>query len=124
MYKSRFMVALALPILITGCAAPAAKYNWGNYNSSLYNYYKDTSKSAEYLAELESIIQSANDTQAKVAPGMHAEYGYLLMQQGKSVEAIAQFEQEKAKWPESGQLMDSMIKIAMAKSGKPLASRE
>lgn len=120
----RFLIVFALPIFLVGCAVPAAKYNWGNYDSSLYSYYKDTSKSTEHIAELESIIQSADQTQAKVAPGIHAEYGYFLMQQGKSSEAVAQFEREKTKWPESAQLMNSMIKVASMKSSKPLASKE
>jgi hypothetical protein len=117
------MCALAASILLVGCAAPA-KYTWGNYDRSLYNYYKDTAKSAEHIAELESIIQSAEKTQSKVAPGIHAEYGYFLMQQGKSNEAIAQFEKEKVKWPESTQLMNSIIKMTASQASKPLASKD
>lgn len=117
-----FLTALALPILLIGCVAPT-KYTWGNYDRSLYSYYKDNTKSAEHMTELESIIQSADKTQGKVAPGIYAEYGYFLMQQGKSNEAVIQFEKEKAKWPESTQLMNNMIKIATTQTNKPLASK-
>jgi hypothetical protein len=116
-------VSAAVSIMLAGCAVPT-KYTWGNYDRSLYGYYKDTTKSAEHMAELQSIVRSAEETRAKVAPGIHAEYGYFLMQQGKPNEAASQFEKEKAAWPESAQLMESMIKIASAQANKPVASRE
>jgi hypothetical protein len=110
----------ALPILLGACVAPV-KYNWGNYDQSLYRYYKDPALSTEYMAELESIVATASTTQARVAPGIHAEYGYLLMQAGKPDEARAQFEQEKAGWPESAQLMNNMIRMAGARPAKSAA---
>lgn len=118
-----FLTALGLSILLAGCAVPT-KYTWGNYEQSLHTYYKDTTKSAEHMAELDSIIQSAEKTQGKVAPGIHAEYGYFLMQQGKSNEAAAQFGKEKEKWPESTQLMNNMISVATTQPAKPVASKE
>lgn len=118
-----FLAVFAFSILLVGCAVPT-KYSWGNYDRSLYSYYKDSTKSAEHIAELETIIQSAEKTQGKVAPGIYAEYGFFLMQQGKSNEAILQFEKEKTKWPESAQLMNSMIKMVTTQSSKSLASKE
>ena len=123
MHISRFLTLFLAAIVLAGCAVPN-KYSWGNYDRSLYSYYKDTTKSAEHIAELESIVQSAEKTQAQVGPGIYAEYGYFLMQLGKSNEAISQFEKEKTRWPESTQLMNTMIKIASAKTTKPLASKE
>ena len=119
----RFLGVLAVSALMAGCAAPG-KYSWGNYDRSLYGYYKDPTSAAEHLAELESTIQYAEQTKAKIAPGIYAEYGYLLMQQGKATEAAAQFEKEKANWPESTQLMNTMISLAKKQSAKSLASKE
>jgi len=90
----------------------------------LYNYYKDAAKSAEHTAELQKIILDSEKTQGKVAPGIHAEYGYFLMQQGKSNEAVSQFEIEKTKWPESTLLMNNMITIATSKTSKQLKTKE
>lgn len=113
---------LALAFL-TGCVAPG-KYNWGNYDGSLYGYYKDPAKMDTHVAEMENIIRASEQTRTKVAPGIHADYGYFLMQGGKSSLAIAQFEKEKTNWPESAQLMSSMIRLAQAQSGKPLAAKD
>lgn len=110
----RFPPIAALALMMTACAVQP-KYSWGNYDRSLYAYYKDSSKSAEHMAELGTIVTDSETSGKKVAPGIHAEYGYLLLQKGQKAEAIAQFEKEKAKWPESTQFMDVMIKSAGAK---------
>jgi hypothetical protein len=116
---------VVLSAVLAGCAAPIGpKYSWGNYDKSLYSYYKDSTKAAEYAAELEKTIQESEKTQKRVAPGIHAEYGYLLLQQGKREEAIAQFQSEKTKWPESTYLMDSMIQVATGQQKKLAQSKE
>lgn len=111
-------------LLLTGCATTQSKYDWGGYEDSLYSYYKDPTKSAEYQTQLEQVIQNAQATGKPLAPGLYAEYGFLLMQQGKSKDAIAQFENEKAKWPESTYLMNNLIRIASNSATKPIASKE
>lgn len=117
------MVAAFSVALLSGCVAPG-KYNWGNYDGSLYGYYKDPTRLKMHVAEMENIIRASEQTHTKVAPGIHAEYGYFLMQSGKSSLAVAQFEKEKTNWPESTQLMSSMIRLAQAQSDKPLAAKD
>ena len=118
------IMAAALSVaFLSGCVAPG-KYNWGNYDGSLYGYYKDPTRLDTHLAEMENIIRTSEQTHMKVAPGIHAEYGYFLMQNGKSSLAVAQFEKEKTNWPESAQLMSSMIRLAQAQSDKPLAAKD
>lgn len=119
-----FVMAAALSVaFLSGCVAPG-KYNWGNYDGSLYGYYQDPTRLETHLAEMENIIKASEQTHMKVAPGIHAEYGYFLMQNGKSSLAVAQFEKEKTNWPESAQLMSSMIRLAQAQSDKPLAAKD
>ena len=118
------IMAAALSVaFLSGCVAPG-KYNWGNYDGSLYGYYKDPTRLEMHVAEMENIIRASEQTHTKVAPGIHAEYGYFLMQSGKSSLAVAQFEKEKTNWPESTQLMSSMIRLAQAQSNKPLAAKD
>jgi len=97
--------------LLSGCVPPQ-KYNWGEYESSLYGYYRDPTKAAQLTAALDAIIQSAEQTKTFVPPGVYAEYGYLLYQQGKTADAIVFFQKEKALWPESAFFMDAMIRNA------------
>jgi hypothetical protein len=121
--RLRSFMVLSAVLALTACAAPS-KYNWGNYEGSLYSYYKDTSKTAEHAAELQRTITDSEATGTLVAPGLYAEYGFLMLQEGKSKDAIAQFEKEKAKWPESTYLMDNMIRIASSSSTKSAARKE
>lgn len=108
---------------LSGCATPP-KYNWGNYDGSLYGYYKDPTRLETHVTEMENIIRASEQAHTRVAPGIHAEYGYFLMQNGKNSLAVVQFEKEKASWPESTQLMSSMIRLAQAQSDKPLAAKD
>jgi hypothetical protein len=50
----------------------------------------------------------------KVPPGSYAEYGYVLLLQGKRDEAMAYFEREKRAWPESTRLMDILLNTTTA----------
>ncbi|MES2830633.1 MAG: DUF4810 domain-containing protein [Pseudomonadota bacterium] len=119
-----FLITVSFLLLLSGCATPA-KYNWGNYDRSLYSYYKDPTKSQEHMVEILNIIRDSEKTRGRVAPGIHAEYGYLLMQANEVDGAVTQFMLEKEKWPESAYLMDSMLKIAKnVKSNKPLPLKE
>lgn len=107
---------LAAVVMFSGCAHKApSKYEWGNYEQSMYDYYKNPSDPAALMASIEGTVKSAEATHRKVPPGMYAEYGYLLMLQGKPQEAVANFEKEKRNWPESAGFMDRMTKIALVK---------
>lgn len=101
---------LAMSVL-SGCVAQN-KYYWGGYEASLYSYYKDPAKIAALSASLDETIRTSEKTNKIVPPGVYAEYGYILHQQGRSKEAVPYFEKEKNKWPESTHLMDSMIQMA------------
>jgi hypothetical protein len=109
--------------LLAGCAGTPTKYGWGNYENSLYQYYKDPSKAAELASVLQETIQGAEQSQKPVPPGIYAEYGYMLMQQGKSKDALPFFEKEKAKWPESTYLMDSLIQMSSTNAKQPSSSK-
>jgi hypothetical protein len=99
---------------LAGCASTHDKYNWGDYDPSLYGYYKSPAKVGELSATLEATINAADGHNEPVAPGLRAEYGYLLLQQGKTTEAVAAFQGEEKQWPESRVFMDHMIKVASA----------
>ncbi|HEY4319338.1 MAG TPA: DUF4810 domain-containing protein [Herbaspirillum sp.] len=109
---------------LTGCAMQhPSHYAWGDYDGSLYSYYKDPTKSTAYMEALSEIVTQADTAQKAIAPGLYAEYGYMLLQQKKTDEAIVYFSKEKQAWPESGYFMDGMIKNAqMAGTQKDAAA--
>jgi hypothetical protein len=117
--SSLLMMAIAASVALSGCVQ--TKYSWGKYDTALYSYYQDGGKAADYQTALEGAIKNAEVTNKPVAPGLYAEYGYLLMQQKRDSEAVAYFEKEKKAWPESSRFMDGMIKMA-SDSAKPVAA--
>lgn len=92
--------------LSTGCVS--SMYGWGRYETSLYKHYKNPADQEQFARSLEKIIERG-EQRGRVPPGIYAEYGYLLMVQGRAGEAVTFFEREKAQWPESTHLMDVMI---------------
>jgi hypothetical protein len=97
---------------LAGCATTHDKYSWGDYDPSLYSYYKSPAKVGELSAALDATIKAADSHNEPVAPGLRAEYGYLLLQQGKNKEAVSAFQGEEKQWPESKVFMDHMIQVA------------
>ena len=93
-------------VFLAGCQTSQGLYHWGGYEDSLYEYYQNP---AELAALTEEILQLIENGNGKVPPGLYAEYGNLLLQQGKKDEAISYFRKERELWPESQHLMDSMI---------------
>ena len=110
-------------ILLVFCALPACAqpplhlYHWGKYEKNLYLRATDTSEKAqaEALRMLEATINEAEQNNARLAPGVYADYGYLLFKQGRSQEALVNFKKEAELYPESKYFMDSVISRIQAK---------
>jgi hypothetical protein len=106
------LVVLGLTLLVcSGCAVKTA-YQWGNYEDSLYGYYKGAKTPEDheqYMSQLRDIIEQSGTTVGAVPPGIYAEYGYGLFQIGEYPEAIEYFEKEKSLWAEAAPLMERMI---------------
>lgn len=97
---------------LSGCATRTEMYDWGNYDPSLYAYYKDPTKVTDLAQALAAVINAAANNKAMVPPGIYAEYGYIQLEQGKNPQAIELFKQEESHWPESKVFMDHMISVA------------
>lgn len=106
--KKHFMVAVtmvATSVFLSGCA-PKGLYDWGGYERSLYDYYKNPNQLEELAISIKETIKKSA---GRIPPGLYAEYGGLMLQQGKKEEAIIYFEKEREAWPESKYFMDSLI---------------
>jgi hypothetical protein len=104
------------------CAHDNRMYRWGGYDDALYQHYKNPQKREEFVAKLSGIIEEAEKSGGLVPPGCYAEYGWALYEEGRPAEAIAYFEKEKKRWPESAPLMDKLIRnAARAKAPAPNA---
>ena len=120
----RTIRAVAVSVIAAGllisCAAQEP-YHWGEYETALYGYYENSENLENLMKALDAAIvegeklEKSEPTtkgakQRRLPPGLYAEYGYLLMLKGDP-KAKSYFEKEKQTWPESGTLMDKMIKF-------------
>ncbi|MBP7223500.1 MAG: hypothetical protein BWY90_00458 [Deltaproteobacteria bacterium ADurb.BinA014] len=110
---SNYFIVFFAILMMAGCAAQG-QYAWQNYDQKLYNHYKNPAKSEQFIEDLKDIIQYGEEG-GKVPPGIYAEYGYALYEQGNYHEAIEYFKKEQAKWPESNIIMTKMINNAQKK---------
>lgn len=99
----------------TGSGSMAHKYTWGKYGDHLYSFYQHPDDSESFFVALSNAIERheklyAGNTEYRLAPGLYAEFGYMLVIRGEYDKAVTNFEKEKALWPESAYFMDSMIK--------------
>ncbi|MBY4899162.1 DUF4810 domain-containing protein [Cupriavidus sp. AU9028] len=111
MTLTRSVLLLSAMSALAACA-PQSKYAWGSYEPALYAYYKTPGAAAAFAEQLNQSIATAEESGARVPPGMYAEYGYMLLEQGKGKEAVAFFEKERSAWPESARFMNRMLQSA------------
>ena len=115
---ARLVAALAA-LACAGCQAPTALYHWNGYDEALYAHYRKPQDREAFVAGLRTTIDGARAQGLRVPPGIYAEYGYALYEEGKAQEAIPWFELEARDWPESRLLMQKMIRNAGLRVAPP-----
>jgi hypothetical protein len=98
------LIASAACVLLSACAtARPIPYNWGDYSSSLYRLKKDSSDEnlQAHKQVLVKIIQGSDGQTLRVPPGVYAEYGYILVKEGKTEEGMKYLDLEAQTFPES-----------------------
>ncbi len=107
-------------LLIAGCllflasCAPQSKtlYSWSNYNEVAYKYIKNNTDTDEaaLMKTLQEMIEKPTGERQVPPPGICADYGYMLVKQGKKSEGIAMLKKEIALYPESAVFVGRIIK--------------
>lgn len=104
---------LGLLALLLGSCTSSQLYNWSGYDDAVYSYTKtsDEKSLAELIKVYEKIIKHPG-TSNRPAPGICADYGYLLLKKGEKEKGIALLKQEIAYYPESAVFVGRIIKRA------------
>jgi hypothetical protein len=110
MKKTLFIASCML--FLVACAPQTTLYNWGKYQEASYSYVKtNTDEDLEkLLKEYQYIIDNQKAGRKTIPPGIYADYGYLLVMQGKTQEGIALMKMEIALYPESAIFIEGIIK--------------
>lgn len=105
----------------SGCVAQKQPlYRWGVYEPLIYQQYTrpGTAEPGIQVDKLSADIERTQAEGKRVPPGEHAHLGYMQYQIGNVDEAIAEFQTERALYPESTTLMDRLIARAR-RNGTP-----
>lgn len=109
----KLFILLIPVILLASCTSTKPLYSWSKYDISSYNYLKnnDEKSSQELIKNYEAIIAKQKESRRVVPPGIYADYGFILLQTGKTEEGNAMLEKEIALYPESKIFIDRIIKM-------------
>ncbi len=117
------LFALATCALLSACArARPIPYYWGNYSLTLYQLKKDSSneKLQSHKQVLIQIIQVSDQQSMRVPPGVFAEYGYILIKEGNTEEALKYLDLEAQTYPES----KVFVERVKAQASQPTSEKE
>ncbi len=113
------LLLLAAAAALASACAPQTKYHWGDYDTAMYKFYQNPAGRDAWVESLRTIILQAEQLGDKVPPGICAEYGYALFEEGQAEASVKWFQREKETWPESTVLMDKMIRNATRRGAQP-----
>ncbi len=108
------LICLAvIALVVNSCSSPKSLYSWEKYGQASYNYLKKADeKSVEGIMEqYKKIIYKQKGTRQVAPPGIHADYGFILIQEGKLKEGKEFLKREIALYPESKIFIDRILTL-------------
>lgn len=107
----RLTAVSVLAFLATSCASTQL-YGWYNYQNDYYQYQKnaDASSLATLTKTYEKIIEKKKGVRGTVPPGIYADYGWILLEAGKTEEGKAMLMKEVELYPESEVFIGTILK--------------
>lgn len=105
------LAILSILTLLVSCA-PTKMYYWGKYDQAMYQYNKKQTEDTKLnlLSVYEDIIKKKDKgTRNEVPPGVYADYGYLLIQEGQIDKGKEMLEKEISLYPESKKIVEYIL---------------
>jgi hypothetical protein len=114
MKKKFLFIGLGATLFFASCAPKKTLYSWSNYDTASYIYLKNgDEKSIEQLIKTyQQLIDKQDGSRKTVPPGIYADYGFILVQTGKTAEGKAMLEKEIALYPESKVFINRILKMS------------
>ena len=110
---SKLIFFLCVAWMLSSCTVQKPLYSWAKYETVSYNYLKNSDeKSTQALIEnYQKIIEKQTGSRNVPPPGVYADYGYVLLQVGKTAEGKALLLKEIELYPESKIFIDRILKM-------------
>ncbi|MFT4937224.1 MAG: hypothetical protein ACI88A_000238 [Paraglaciecola sp.] len=103
----RYLLAAALTIFLGGCASTQGNLYWGSYSSTLYDLKKEPSEQTRgaHIESLQDIISKSTAKSLRIPPGVYAELGQMMLEDGNTPEGSKYLSLEVSTYPESAKLV-------------------
>lgn len=107
------LILLISIVLLASCTTQKPLYTWANYETASYKYLKNSDEESiqEIIENYQEIIETQKGTRGVVPPGICADYGFLLLQEGKTDEGKEMLIKEITLYPESKIFIDRILKM-------------
>lgn len=100
-------------VAVTGlsCASQSQLYNWKGYDNAVYSFTKTSDEQSEenLIAIYEKLIANSGGTRKVPPPGVCADYGYMMIRNGKIAEGKELLVKETLLYPESKKFIDRIL---------------
>lgn len=105
-------------VLNVGCASNSSLYYWGKYEGLVYDMYNKPGSAAPevQIDKLTRDIHKADSRGIPVPPGVFVHLGVMYAAVGNQNDAMASFNEEKERFPESHVLVNGMMLRAYGES--------
>lgn len=100
---------LVLVVFLSACAGPNTMYSWGQYEETLFIHYHEPALKEEALEAYIQFVDSGGHPEHPIAPGLFAEAGTFMLEQGNIESAIKYYQMEYDAWPESRPMLGILI---------------
>lgn len=107
--KKKLLVGMGFLALLSACAGPQTMYNWGHYEQTLFIHYHDPSLKKEALENYIAFVEEGGEPERPLAPGLYAEAGTFMLEEGDLTSAIHFYKMEYDAWPESRPMLSILI---------------
>ena len=99
---------LLMSTLLAGCATNKNIYDWGDYEKTLFTVYHEPAAKEKALERYIKFVETRNQRRP-LAPGLFAEAGTFLLEQGDIEGAVEFYKLEHDAWPESRPMLATLI---------------
>ena len=108
----KLLLSVSCVIAFASCGTEKSLYSWYDSQDATYTYTKKGTDEllTKAMAQYEKVINKQKGVRKTVAPGVNAEYGYLLVKAGKKEEGLALLKAEIKAYPESETFISRIIK--------------
>lgn len=112
MKRRRLLFAVgAATVVCASCTSNSRLYNWKGYEQAVYAYTQvpDEQNLEKLLTVYDRLLHAPGGVRTVPPPGVCADYGYLLLMNGKTDEGKALLVQETVLYPESKKFIDRIL---------------